>query len=338
MLLARSDSPAHATMVGPIPSQAVAAARVRVGIVSWNTAALLNQCLLALPAALAGTDAEVVVVDNDSADASGDVAAPYPGVRVIRNRTNVGYAKAMNQALAGAGSQVLIALNPDTAPPPGSLATLVERLLADPGVGLVAPRLVNPDGTDQYTARCFPGPAGAAAACFVPKRWQGGRIGRRFRLEAAAGPKQPTDIDWAIGAVHVIRAAALHGRPPYDERWFMYVEDVELCWWLAQRGWRRRIEADVTVPHVGNAAGDQRGVTSTSAGASTPSTTGTTGTGGRARFGSWRRSTPWRWPAGPRSAWWPGDPGTMWLPCDGNCPTTPGSCSTGPRPRPARPD
>jgi N-acetylglucosaminyl-diphospho-decaprenol L-rhamnosyltransferase len=235
----------------------VAAAGVRVGIVSWNTATLLNQCLLALPAALEGTAAEVVMVDNASADTSAEVAASYPGVRVIRNQTNVGYAKAMNQALVGPGAEVLIALNPDTAPPPGSLATLVERLLADPGVGLVAPRLVNPDGTDQYSARCFPAPAGAAAACFIPKRWQAGRLGRRFRLEAAAGPQQPTDIDWVIGAVHVIRAGALHGRPPYDERWFMYVEDVELCWWLAERGWRRRIEADVTVPHVGNAAGDQ---------------------------------------------------------------------------------
>jgi hypothetical protein len=54
-----------------------------------------------------------------------------------------------------------------------------------------------------------------------------------------------------------MRASALGGRLPYDERWFMYVEDLELCWWLARRGWRRRLEADVRVPHVGNAAGAQ---------------------------------------------------------------------------------
>jgi GT2 family glycosyltransferase len=57
--------------------------------------------------------------------------------------------------------------------------------------------------------------------------------------------------------VHVIRASALQGRQPYDERWFMYTEDIELCWWLAQRGWRCRLESDVTVPHIGNASGAQ---------------------------------------------------------------------------------
>ncbi|MDP9074482.1 MAG: glycosyltransferase, partial [Actinomycetota bacterium] len=230
--------------------------QVRVGIVVWNTAELLDRCLSALPAALAGTDAEVVVVDNASSDPSAAVAGSHTGVRVVRNPTNLGYAKAMNQALAGTTAEALVALNPDTVAPPGSLATLVERLLADPGLALVVPRLVDRDGADQYSVRCFPSPAGAAVACFVPKRWQRGRLGRRFRLEEAAGPDMAVDVDWAIGAVHVIRAEALRGRQPYDERWFMYVEDLELCWWLAQRGWRRRVEAEVAISHVGNASGE----------------------------------------------------------------------------------
>lgn len=80
-------------------------------------------------------------------------------------------------------------------------------------------------------------------------------MGRRWWLEGAAPHDRPADIDWAIGAVHVIRSAALAGAPPYSERWFMYVEDLDLCWRLAQRGWGRRLEADVEVTHVGNAAG-----------------------------------------------------------------------------------
>jgi N-acetylglucosaminyl-diphospho-decaprenol L-rhamnosyltransferase len=230
---------------------------VRVGIVSWNTAALLDRCLAALPLALAGVSAEIVVVDNASADASAQVAAAHPGVRVIANPTNVGYGRAMNQALGGTDAPVLIALNPDTEPPPGSLAALASRLMADPGVGLVAPQLVGADGVVQYTARHFPGLAVAAAGCLLPVRRHDGRLGRRLLLEAAAQPVRPADVDWAIGAVHVIRASALRGRKPYDERWFMYVEDIELCWWLAQRGWRRRFQPDITVPHVGNASGAQ---------------------------------------------------------------------------------
>ncbi len=233
------------------------AAVVRVGIVSWNTAALLDRCLAALPAALAGVTAEVVVVDNASGDGSADRAAAHPSVTVIRNPVNVGYGRAMNQALAGTDAAVLIALNPDTDPPPGSLARLVDRLLGDPGVGLVAPQLVAADGAVQYTGRRFPSVGGAAAACFLPVRWHAGALGRHLLLEAAPVPDGPADVDWAIGAVHVIRASALRDRAPYDERWFMYVEDLELCWWLAARGWRRRLEADITVAHVGNAAGAQ---------------------------------------------------------------------------------
>jgi N-acetylglucosaminyl-diphospho-decaprenol L-rhamnosyltransferase len=235
--------------------------QVRVGIVSWNTAELLGRCLAALPAALAGLDAEVVVIDNDSADGSADVAADVaarsPTVRLVRNRTNVGYAKAMNQALAGTDATVLIALNPDTEPPRGSLAVLVDRLLSQPDVGLVAPRLVGPDGRLQHSVYRFPSPAVTAAVCLVPTRWQRGRIGQHFWLEGSAPHDRPADVDWPIGAVHVIRSAALGSRQPYDERWFMYVEDIELCWWLARNGWRRRLEADVAITHVGNASGAQ---------------------------------------------------------------------------------
>lgn len=231
--------------------------RARVGIVSWNTAGHLDRCLAALPAALDGVDAEVVVVDNASSDGSAETAASHAHVRVVTNATNVGYAKGMNQALAGTGAEVLIALNPDTEPPPGSLAKLAGRLLTDPGVALVAPTLVGFDGSSQWSARRFPSLGVGSVTCVLPGRGQRGVLGRRLCLEFADQPSAATDIDWAIGAVHVIRAEALVGRAPYDERWFMYVEDLELCWWLARRGWRRRFEADIVVPHVGNPSGDQ---------------------------------------------------------------------------------
>ncbi len=229
--------------------------RVRVGIVSWNTGALLDRCLAALPAALAGHDTEVVVVDNASSDASADIAARH-GVEVVRNAENVGYARAMNQALAGTHAEVLVALNPDTEPAPGTLATLVERLLADPDVGLVVPRLVYADGELQHSVFRFPSPRQAAAVLLASRRRLRGEHGRRWWADGHHPHDRSTDIDWAIGAVHVIRAEALRG-DPYDERWFMYVEDVDCCWQLARRGWRRRLEADVEVVHVSNAAGAQ---------------------------------------------------------------------------------
>lgn len=220
----------------------------------WNTAALLDRCLATLPDALGPLTAEIVVVDNASEDGSAEVAERH-GAAVIRNPVNVGYGRGMNQALAGTSAEFLVALNPDTEPGPGSLHELIGRIRAAPDVGLVAPRLLNPDGTDQHSVYRFPSPAVAIAVAFVPSRWQASWVGRRWWLEGFADHRRSTDVDWAIGAVHVIRAEALQGGLPYSERWFMYVEDLDLCWRLDQHGWRRRLEADVAIPHVGNAAG-----------------------------------------------------------------------------------
>ena len=234
----------------------MSAPEVRVGIVSWNTAELLARCLDALPAALGGLQAEVVVVDNASSDASVEVAT-RPGVQVVANEANVGYARGMNQALAGTDAPVLVALNPDTVPPPGSLARLVDALHAAPEAAVVVPRLVHPDGRRQHSAYRFPSIALAVVVCFAPAAVQRGRVGRRFRLEAAAATDDAGPVDWAIGAVHVIRRAALGGAAPYAERAFMYAEDLELCWRLARAGWHTELVADVTVVHAANSAGAQ---------------------------------------------------------------------------------
>ena len=229
---------------------------VRVGIVSWNTAEHLDRCLAALPAALGDLRAEVVVVDNASSDDSVEVASRH-GVHVVVNGTNEGYARGMNQALEGTTAPVLVALNPDTVPPPGSLARLVRELEATPAAGVVAPRLVHPDGRPQHSAYRFPSVALAAVVCFTPGPLQRGRLGARWRLEAAQAPDPSGPVDWVIGAVHVIRRDALAGAAPYSERWFMYAEDLELCWRLADGGWTTVLVADVLVPHAANVAGAQ---------------------------------------------------------------------------------
>lgn len=230
---------------------------VRVGVVSWNTAELLDRCLRALPAALEGVDASVVVVDNASTDGSADVAGGYDGVQVIRNDANEGYSRAMNRALSGPPVDVLIALNPDTEPRPRSLSLLAEHVITDPGVAVCVPQLLNPDGSVQHSVFRFPSPRQAASVLMTP-RWLLRRgVGARWWAEGYSPHDRATDIDWAIGAVHAIRTSALDGESPYEELSFMYVEDVDLCWRLAQQGWRRRLEPEARVVHVGNAAGEQ---------------------------------------------------------------------------------
>ena len=227
---------------------------VRVGIVSFNTAELLDRCLRAVPAALGDLSSEVKVVDNASHDHSAEVIARHPDVEVQRNPINAGYASAMNDALEGTAAPVLIALNPDTEPPPGSLRALVARLHADLRTGLVVPRLVAPDGELQPSVHRFPSVPLALVANFVPARALRGALGRRFWIDGAVDHQSTTPIDWAFGAVHVMRRAA-SGPRPYDERFFMYAEDLDLCWRLHRDGWKVELDGDVEVPHVGNAAG-----------------------------------------------------------------------------------
>src|SRR3546814_13156889 len=113
-------------------------ADVRVGIVSWNTAELLDRCLAALPAALGELEAEVVVVDNDSDDDSAAVAERR-GVKVGHNADHDGYARGLNAALADTDAPGLIALNPATQAPPGPPPALVSRLPGAPAARRCAP-------------------------------------------------------------------------------------------------------------------------------------------------------------------------------------------------------
>lgn len=233
-------------------------ARIRVGIVTWNVEAVIGRCLDSLPAALDGEAADVVVVDNASTDGTVGLLRARSGITLVENVGNDGYAKAMNRALAepldGGPPDVLVALNPDTWSPPGSIGSLARYLRAHPAAGLVVPRLLNPDGTEQHSVHRFPSPAAVLASALLPAPVRGGPIGRHYRLEGVKGPGSDSAIDWAIGAVHVLRAGAV-GEKPYDERWFMYGEDLDLCWRLAAGGWERRIVPTVTVTHVGNVSG-----------------------------------------------------------------------------------
>ena len=228
---------------------------VRVGVVTWQSAGMLGACLAALPAAMGSRPHEVVVVDNASTDGSADVAAGR-GATVVRNTANHGYAAAMDQALShdDRGAAWLVALNPDTVPAPGSLARLVEVLERHADVAVAAPLLRHPDGAVQHSAHRFPMLRVAALTALVPRRLQPAWLRDRWWLDGAVRPDRCGRVDWTIGAVHVLRRSAVTTRP-YDPRWFLYVEDLDLCWRMRRHGWRTWFAGDVEVHHVGDVSG-----------------------------------------------------------------------------------
>jgi N-acetylglucosaminyl-diphospho-decaprenol L-rhamnosyltransferase len=230
-------------------------ADVRVGIVSYGTPAELATCLEALPLALEGVTAEVVVVDNGSpTPADAEVARRFP-VRLLRLARNVGYPRGMNLALSSTSAPVLLALNPDTLPSPGALSHLVAALQRQPDVGLISPSLKESDGSLQHSAYAFPSARLALVTGLVPHRLRGRGLGERLLLEGHARLDSPHDVDWTVGAVHCIRRSAVGRDRVYSERAFMYAEDLEICWHVKRQGWRVVYDPTVEVVHVGNVAG-----------------------------------------------------------------------------------
>ncbi len=130
---------------------------ISVIVVSWNTRELLRACLASLWRELQGVSAEVFLIDNDSADGSAAmVAADFPEVKLIANKTNRGFAAANNQALDTVTGEFVLLLNPDTEVHPGALNKLVEFMRTHPRAGIVAPQLLNSDGSIQRSCRQFP--------------------------------------------------------------------------------------------------------------------------------------------------------------------------------------
>ena len=220
-------------------------------IVSWKVRDLLRDCLRSVGAqARMAPDAyEVIVVDNDSGDGTVEMLREeFPAVRVIANGENAGFARANNQALPACRGRVVLLLNPDTVVEDHALDRMAEYLEAYPEVGAVGCRLLNGDGTLQrWTAGAFPTLGRVASHfLFLQRLLPAGLRGPSLFLER--DEPGDLDVDWVSGACLALRRSALAGRL-FDEAYFMYGEDMELCDRLKRAGHRVRYLPAATVVH-----------------------------------------------------------------------------------------
>lgn len=213
---------------------------VSVLVVTFNSMAYIEDCLGALPAALAAHSYEVIVVDNASCDGTPAlVRAGFPHGVVLANTTNRGFARANNQGIAMARGRQVLLLNPDTRAAPGSLDRLVRLLDRDPVAGVVAPGLRNPDGSDQRTSRAFPTPAAAVFGRRSPlTRWfPGNRWSRRYLPAATGRGSAPYHVDWVSGACLMVPRRVLDTVGGLDPDFFLYWEDADWCRRIKAAGW-----------------------------------------------------------------------------------------------------
>src|SRR5262249_10888165 len=178
-----------------------------------------------------GAAAELVVVDNASRDGSADlVAESASGARVLRNPENVGYARAVNRGIAASGGRHVLVLNPDCQVIPGAIETLARFLDDRRDAGIAAPRILNPDGTLEYSARAFPGPLTFLFNRYslLTRLFPRNPFSRRYLL-TDWDHESERDVDWVSGACMLVRREAVAKVGGMDEAFFMFNEDVDCC-------------------------------------------------------------------------------------------------------------
>jgi len=227
-------------------------------IVSYNVKERLRACLNRARAAggEAGLNMEILVVDNASADGSADlVEADFSEVAVVRNKANEGYGTACNRGAAASTGSVLLFLNADVELKEGSVRELWDAVQGKGQVGLAGPMLVGAEGDRQNSVRRFPSPGIWFLDGTIFERWLPTRIllsGYRPRHRSGLTAR----VDWVEGACLAVRRDAFEEVGGFDERYFMYCEELDLSRRLRDAGWRRLyVPAAVAVHHGGESAG-----------------------------------------------------------------------------------
>ncbi len=227
---------------------------VSIILVCWNSLALTSAAIRTVREHTAGVQFEIIVIDNGSVedDCAKKLADRFPDVRLILNRENLGFAVANNQGLAVARGRHVLFLNSDTVQTENAIGRAVEYLDAHPGVGIlgVMHRNGDRDRTFQQSAAKFPTPMASCRRVIV------GTVKKTAAL-ASNEPPPEGDVDWVTGSFLLARRACLDEVGSLDERFFVYAEDIDLCYQTRKFGWRVRFWPGVSLVHFGSSSAER---------------------------------------------------------------------------------
>ena len=223
---------------------------VSVIIVSYNSASVLRPCLEALSRQEYSGETEVIVVDNASSDGAPDmVRENFPWVQLIAGSENVGYSKGVNVGIRRATGRFFFILNPDTVVRKDSIRKLVDFMEETPDAGIVGPKLVFHDGNVQLSCRRF-----YTFKVLLLRRTPLGKLFKdskavRDHLMLDYDHQRTAEVDWILGAAMFVRREAVESVGLMDERFFLYFEDVDWCYRMAQNGLKVYYYPDSVVVH-----------------------------------------------------------------------------------------
>ncbi|MCE5313514.1 MAG: glycosyltransferase family 2 protein [Armatimonadota bacterium] len=233
---------------------------VTVSIVNWNTKDELRSCIHSALAQECSVEFELIVVDNASSDGTAQMVQSEFGERVmlIENSKNVGFGRAHNLSISKSQGRYVLLLNPDCRMlDPQLLAKMTKYMDDNPDVGMLGPKVLNPDGSVQYSARHFPTMFAAIFRHTIfgklsPKN----RFVREYLMTDWAHDRE-ADVDWLSGSALMVRRETFERIGLLDERFFMYLEDVDWCKRAHIANWRVVYFPMVSVSHRIGAASDQ---------------------------------------------------------------------------------
>jgi N-acetylglucosaminyl-diphospho-decaprenol L-rhamnosyltransferase len=223
------------------------AGRVSAVVVNHEAGDALLECVASLRAE--GV-ADVTVVDNASSDHSTESLVSVDAeVRLVQTGTNRGYGAAANRGIDVSELEFVLVSNSDVSVHSGALSALVEVLAADPTLAVAGPRILESDGTRYPSARRFPSLGDAAGHALLGDLVPTNRFTRRYRLDYV-DVEDVTDVDWVSGACFLARRRALEELHGFDESYFMYAEDTDLCWRARRAGWGVVFVPGAVVTHL----------------------------------------------------------------------------------------
>ena len=232
---------------------------VSVVIVNYNAGCELARALESITADLRARPWEAVVVDNASSDGSSAAVARFaPQARVLRNEQNLGFARGVNQGLAATSARVVLIINPDCSLVAGAYASLLHELDRSPTHAIVGPRILNPDGSPQGSARGDPDMLTGlfGRTTFVRRLLPNLEASRRNVVVDPGGSEAPSlAVDWLSGACMLARRDVLAQAKGFDERYFLYWEDADLCRRVRALGYQvRYVPTAAAIHHVGHSS------------------------------------------------------------------------------------
>jgi hypothetical protein len=231
---------------------------VSIVIVSFNTRDVLRDCLRSVYRELGSLRVQIIVVDNASTDGSpAMIEKEFPHVLLMRSEVNLGFGPANNLGFQAADGRYIVLLNSDAFLTEGSLVRAVAHMDATPRAGLGGGRLIGRDGSWQPSARMFPSVLSdlivlSGLAARFPQSHLFGRADRTW-----ANSMEAAEVDWVPGAFAIVRAEALAAVGPFDPRFFLYYEEVDLCLRIKQQRYSIWYWPDIVIVHIGGESSRQ---------------------------------------------------------------------------------